>query len=175
MPMVCFEKISTSKSNFEGNSTLPSFYCSKLNFTSQWCFPICRWWINDQFQCINVFLYTTVFVFIMDFLLLSSPSVWIKWHMTKTFSNPQQIQKQDKIHFQRLANNLNSITLLSLSPAHLFQGENIWFLSIFKTCVGQIKFEETAQYLSSGRHIARFHLTKIESGILQFFLMIWRF
>ena len=121
MPMVCFEKISTSISNFEGNSTLPFFYCLKLNFTSQWCFPISRWWINDQFQCINVFLYTTVFVFIMDFLLLSSPSVWIKWHMTKTFSNPQQIQKQDKTHLQRLANNLNSITLLPLSLAHLFK------------------------------------------------------
>ena len=128
-------------------------------------------------SCITVFvfLHTTVFVFLMDSLLLSSPSVLIKWHMTKTFSSPQQMQKQDKIHLQRFANNQNSNTLLPLSPAHLFQGENIWFLSIFKTCVGQIKFKETAQYLSSGRHIARFHLTKIESGILKFFLMMRRF
>lgn len=36
--------------------------------------------------------------------------------------------------------------------------QNIWFLSIFKTCVAQIKFEETAQqYLASGRQMARFY------------------
>ena len=37
--------------------------------------------------------------------------------------------------------------------------QNIWFLSIFRTSVDQIKFEETAQYRASGRQSARSHFT----------------
>ena len=40
--------------------------------------------------------------------------------MTKTFAGPQQIQKHDKKHLQRLADHLKSIPLLPLSPLLIF-------------------------------------------------------
>ena len=129
----------------------------------QLCHPsiVQRWtsYHKDIFQYINGESIITFFLFLLLLFLRSEQSD--KWQ--RQFQILDKWRRK-KTHFSALQITWNPFPCLLFLLCSSLATENIWLLSIFKTCVGQIKLEETAQYLASGWHIARFHLRKDRIG-----------